>query len=183
MAIRMKVSTCVAIACLLFAGRVHADPCDDFFAKGSAVFEQAVAAGEKKDYAGAVRLYQAAEQYYKQIAAASGCSNQQLRVTAGKNAGICRSNMKKIQMAMDRVNNYNRETAASGVYDQATAEYNRGVEAFNKQDWDAASDALESAAAIWDGISSGTTRTEKMAALYAVKARKMADQARRNKWK
>ncbi|NTV28580.1 MAG: hypothetical protein HGA80_00670 [Candidatus Omnitrophica bacterium] len=182
MAINRAVWAVMLAGFAVWPGVLYADQCDKIFSEGAAKFDAALAAGQRRDFVAAVKLYGEAEQVYKRVAAMSDCQSPQIGVIAAHNVGICRSNASKIQQGMEKVDAVNREAAEADTYNQAASEYNRGVTAFNNNDWDAASDALESAAAIWESIASGTSKSARLAEHYAAKARKMAEQARKFKY-
>ncbi len=182
MAMKRYVPVLTAVLLLAGPGHARADRCGDLFDQAAARFDAAQAAGKSGDYDGAARIYGEAEKIFQQVSVMRDCAQPQISITAARNMGLCRSNAGRIRQGLEKMKAQSKEAAEAEAFNQATGDYNLGVEAFNNKQWDEASDALESAAAVWESIASDKTENGRLAAQYALKARKMAKMAREYKY-
>jgi tetratricopeptide (TPR) repeat protein len=176
-----------AYACAVLIGLcisprfLHADQCDDLFAKAHGVFESAREATKQNNYDSAAELYQEAAAYYGQVATMQNCRCPTIAGTSQRNANLSRELAKKYQ---ERAKDYATEKKLYEDYNKAMEKYKEGDTYARNREWDKAIAAFEEAARIWDGVSTATqSENGKKAAKAAQQARDAANLARQYRQK
>jgi hypothetical protein len=155
---------------------LHADQCDDLFARAHGIFESAREAAKQKNYDRAAELYTEAAAYYGQVANMRNCRCPKIAGTSQNNANLSREMANKYQ---EMAKEYATEKKLYEDYNKAMAKFNEGNNYARNREWDKAIAAFEEAALIWEGVSAATQSENGKRAVEAAKqARDAANLAR-----